>query len=107
MQGVSPSSAGRVRELLHRIESWAGQLAVLWETLVGTLPEVLQSPDLRQGLKDFGEAVVVWAPVARESRALFGVQDTRALEARIGKLIASMHEAQSCCAVPSPAPIRC
>jgi uncharacterized protein YjgD (DUF1641 family) len=43
---------------------------------------------------------VVWASVARESRALFWVQDTRALEARIGKLIASMHEAQSCmCAV--------
>jgi hypothetical protein len=96
MQGVSPSSAARAQELLHRIESWAGQLAVLWETLVGTLPEVLRSPDLRQGLKDFGEAIVVWASVARESRALFGVQDTRALEARISKLIASMHEAQSC-----------
>jgi len=100
MQGASPSSAARAQELLHRIESWAGQLSVLWETLVGTLPEVLRSPDLRQGLKDFAEAVVVWASVARESRALFGVQDTRALEARIGKLIASMHEAQSrMCAV--------
>jgi hypothetical protein len=95
MQGTSPNMSERARELLADVESWAGQLTVLWETLVGTLPEVLRSPDLRQGLKDFGEAVMVWASVARESRALFGVRDTKDLEARIGQLIGSLHQAQA------------
>ncbi len=72
LRGTSPSVAARTERLLADLDRWAGQLSVAWETVVATLPEVLNSQDLRASILRFSTSLHTWVAAGQEARALLG-----------------------------------
>ncbi|APZ43181.1 hypothetical protein [Acidihalobacter ferrooxydans] len=72
LTGDAPSLAARTGELLDNIENWAQQLLVAWETIAGTMPEVLNSETFRGTLLKLTTSIQVWTSVAHEARSLLG-----------------------------------
>ncbi len=70
LRGSASSVTHRVDLLTMDLERWVGELAVAWETLAATLPEVLQDEVLHQKLTELQHAIGVWASVAIEARAM-------------------------------------
>ncbi len=72
LQGASPSLASSLNNLLERIERWANELLVAWETVLGTAPHIIDTESFRLTLTKFTSSVKVWTGVAHEARTLLG-----------------------------------
>ena len=94
LRGSSPTLAASVSALLDKIERWAAELLVAWETVAGTAPHILTTETFQATLSRFTNSVKVWTGVAHEARALLGHCGGGDPAAAAKEIICAIREAQ-------------
>lgn len=94
VKGNSPSVAASMHSVLTSLEQWSAQVKVAWETVIETLPEVLDRESTQTRILRFGESIQAWSSVAREARTLLGECGGGNVTLAAHEIIGAIREAQ-------------